>query len=1783
MYYKEVLQKNVQHNGTERRDLVKMKKLWKKAAALFTAACLTAACCPAFSAAEESSGKASAALASFKADGDVLVNKRSDGEKLHIGGARESRSAVAINGSGFASFDVSTLAADGFTAFVGLDETSGAAAKAKFFVEADGKQIAASSELSKNKLEKLEAALPSGTKTVTLKTEGDGLAVFGDAAVTFPFSHSGYVDMTALSPQQVINDSDNPVKTNSDIKIGSESFDKGFAVYPQHDGNSGYVSELYFDIGGINVRTFSAKIGLNNAANTGGVIFRLYADGQKVYESDVMDGKTPAKDISADISGASLLTLTVYDNGDNAGDNAVWANPRLSLDGESAAHSTDYVTASLTDFEWKSAVSESKNPQINKPYQDGADYKINVGGIEYNYGISAHPYNETTPSTITYDLSAYDYDRFTVTVGKTKEKNISVDNQDMTEIFLIYGDGRLLCKSEPVAMGHYTALSADIKGVKTLTLAIEAGAGGYGWGACAWCEPTLYNDLDSGEVAISSPLNEEERKLVGNGEITICGAARDVSSIRALLGGKMIASAKTGADGGFNLKIKSRNLELGKNQVVLSPIGGKGHDATVEITKQNKYSVMGMEWSGQTGDFLAKGAGVQSVFDRLSVGSQMHQTKDGFCIKPGAASEDYADVVLDLTQLESTVEYFTALVGLDDFARFDLVSSGGSVKYQVLAGQKVLAETDVLTSGETAAISCAVPSGTTELTLRVTNAGDGNAVDYADWLYPYLYQKKSDFDGVEKNLYADNNLGGNSKVSGSVLGARFATEKDFTAVTLNPESAADTVTASLYKFIYSYERSLQGGALCTVSAQKNSSGKYVFALNREYGGGEYLLVFDGVKEIGVNGSQYGYYYVDGSAFRGLLNMSVTFAGSFDSYLSPVTPEPETINSGSAAATAAEKARAEKTYGEMITNLKNFPSKMTIGEDSYVGFGSSDFTLKSTDVTENKITKSINTTFTLEHKSGLEFELRCVYYPDYAAFDWVIYFTNNGKDNSPAVSDISPAELTFEGDNPIILSNFSDGGPYAPFVPQAIYLEDGYSRTFAPQNGRSTEAAFPYYNLEYGNTGAFVVTSWSGIWQADIAYRDGKTTYSGRQQTFNSYLKPGETARTPLTAVILYDGRDTDRAANLWRNWFMDCNMYKNDGENLPEPFVAGVTSAVYNEMSKATDQNQIDAIRKYLENNVDIKVWWMDADWYAKVDKNQSGFPVGNWVPDPERFPSKFKDISDYANENGVKTLLWFEPERISITTKQYAETPDTEYRVKPEWLIGYGEAGNQIAYGIEGNAFQLDLGNKEAFDWLVDRVSTIIKEGGISIYREDLNSNSIDETWAAANSAHPDRSGMSENGCVMGHYAYWDMLLALDEVEMIDSCASGGHRLDLETMRRAVALHPTDFNYNDLASKQIGSYGLASWFPFTGANTGVANYTTGTNKYVLRSAYRQALILQYNINTLDSRYYKIAEDCVNEWKGISKYFYDNLYQLTNSTTGYNEWYSYEYLSEENQDGFALVFRRSSSAPSSQNIKLKGLCAEDTYEITFADQSGKVTATGLELMTAGVSLTLDENENGGGTDSDIIYIRRTEDKSADLSALKSAIDRAKEIVGTAAAEYTAVSGFKFICAYEKALAVYENETRSDSAAENAANELTAAIDGLEKGAVGSKEEIENIIGSIGEINEQNYLYRKDMIDFVKALVEKLGVTPANSDLLKTAEEQYNSLASAGKPGDADGDGEITVTDALLTLQGSVGKITLSPEAQGRADVDGDGKITVTDALLILQRAVKKIEKFPAEK
>ena len=67
-----------------------------------------------------------------------------------------------------------------------------------------------------------------------------------------------------------------------------------------------------------------------------------------------------------------------------------------------------------------------------------------------------------------------------------------------------------------------------------------------------------------------------------------------------------------------------------------------------------------------------------------------------------------------------------------------------------------------------------------------------------------------------------------------------------------------------------------------------------------------------------------------------------------------------------------------------------------------------------------------------------------------------------------------------------------------------------------------------------------------------------------------------------------------------------------------------------------------------------------------------------------------------------------------------------------------------------------------------------------------------------------------------------------------------------------------------------------------------------------------------------------------------------------------------------------------------------------------------------------------------------------------------------------------------------------------------------------------------------------------------------------------------TVTSGVKRGDADGDGEITVGDALIALRVAAKLTESTPERLAACDVDGDGEITVADALKILRVAAKLI-------
>ena len=1142
-------------------------------------------------------------------------------------------------------------------------------------------------------------------------------------------------------------------------------------------------------------------------------------------------------------------------------------------------------------------------------------------------------------------------------------------------------------------------------------------------------------------VSVTFPTLESDKTIVGNDGITVVGTAAGETSLAVTVNGKSAGSAEVLPDGSFSAKITSFAIDAGLNDIELSPKSGKA-STSLRVKKQYYYDVADFphEISGAAESYWQ--TGVSKFCPELSVGGQTIKTLNGFSLRPEDGRDaDKASADIDISGVKKQVRYFRSTIGVDDFANVG-GTVGSSVVFSVLADGKTVAVSREMDINEVDEIFAEIPAVTKKLTLRVSSVDGSNRGDYGDFINPRIFLRSEDFSGTETELGSFSEQ--STLTAKAQTAARLNLKGDFSSVTVKPEKAGDRVFGRLFKFTYSFARSMQNGALCEAELSPDGQGNYTFALNGLYGPGEYLFVFDGVTEIKTAQSDKGYIFSDGKAKTGLLNMTVNFSGKISAPLDPVTAEPAATSEKSVA-TKDEINRARETYQSYITNLEKFPSKMKIGNKEYVGFSDRDFSKLSQKAGTDEVAKSETAEIVLLHKSGLQFTLKTAFYPDYAAFDWVLYFENITSSNSPIVTDISSAELKFEGENPVILTSCgdteADTQATAPFIPRSYSLEDTNSVSFCPSNGRSTEVGFPYYNFEYGNGGALIATSWAGQWQTDFEYSDGVTSFSGRQQTFNSYLKAGEIARTPLTAVILYDGRNTDRATNLWRRWMIDCNMYKKDGKTNLKPFIAGLPGEVMRE----TEQNMVRRINYYNEQNVDIDYFWIDAGWY--IDGNtKTWIHVGNWTMDTDRFPNKLLSVSEACKNAGMKggVILWFEPERNAFSLK------DNEfdlYGAKKEWIVGYNGAKNTAVGPDDYHIF--DLGNNEALFWMTDKIKTVLTEGNISIYREDFNNGWTRRIWNQINAAEPDRAGMIENGGVQGHLRLWDNILSLDNIEMIDSCASGGHRLELETMRRAVALHPTDYNYNDLTARHRASYGLACWFPFTGANTGFDNYHTFTDKYIMRSSFRQSIACQVNIEGFSEQRKQLLRDCISEWKSINGYFYDDIYELTDSNVSGNEWYAYSYINPDEQDGFALVFNHGGKfSPSSKNIRLKGLNPDDTYELTFADFDGTVTASGAELMSVGVEMTLDENEHNGGGDSDIIYIRRT--------------------------------------------------------------------------------------------------------------------------------------SSAVKFGDTDGDGEITVTDALLALQGSVNKITLDNDAQKRADVDGDEKITVTDALLILQKAVNKIDVFPAE-
>ncbi len=568
------------------------------------------------------------------------------------------------------------------------------------------------------------------------------------------------------------------------------------------------------------------------------------------------------------------------------------------------------------------------------------------------------------------------------------------------------------------------------------------------------------------------------------------------------------------------------------------------------------------------------------------------------------------------------------------------------------------------------------------------------------------------------------------------------------------------------------------------------------------------------------------------------------------------------------------------------------------------------------------------------KTGLV--LRCVgiEYHDFPTVEWTLYFKNAGGKDTPILADLQAIDIPLErapGPSSELTEfrlHHNVGSPCTQndYQPLETVLAPGTTKRITTAGGRTTNSDLSYFNLQRSpNEGLIVVVGWPGQWAAQFTRdRENRLQIRAGQELTHFKLLPGEEVRSPLVVLQFWKG-DRTRSQNIWRRWMLAHNLPRPGGK-LPPVELAACSSHQFGEMIHANTKNQEFFIDRYLQEGLKLDYWWMDAGWYW--NKGDWG-SVGTWEVDTTRFPGGLRKISDHAHAKGVKTIVWFEPERVTADTWLSKN--------HPQWILGGAKGG------------LLNLGNPDAWQWLVNHIDKTITEQGIDLYRQDFNMDPLD-FWRGSDA--PDRQGITEIKHVTGYLAFWDELRRRHPNLLIDSCASGGRRNDLETLRRAVPLLRSDYILEPVGN-QGHTYGIASWMPYYGTGTGAFD------PYLLRSAMCPHFTACFDMRRQDLDY-ALVRRMLGQWRQFAPCFLGDYYPLTPYSVDNTAWIAWQFDCPEKGRGMVQAFRRGSSPYESIRSQLQGLDEKAVYTVTNLDSGPARELSGRELSERGISIAIQE-------------------------------------------------------------------------------------------------------------------------------------------------------------------------------------------------------------------------------
>ncbi len=326
----------------------------------------------------------------------------------------------------------------------------------------------------------------------------------------------------------------------------------------------------------------------------------------------------------------------------------------------------------------------------------------------------------------------------------------------------------------------------------------------------------------------------------------------------------------------------------------------------------------------------------------------------------------------------------------------------------------------------------------------------------------------------------------------------------------------------------------------------------------------------------------------------------------------------------------------------------------------------------------------------------------------------------------------------------------------------------------------------------------------------------------------------------------------------------------------------------------------------------------IDDGWFGKRDDDYQA--LGDWYLDKRKYPNGLEPVIEHVKKQGMEFGIWVEPEMISKNSDLY--------RAHPDWLLelpGYNQPEGRHQY-------LLDLQNPAVFDYLLERLTWLLSSYDIDYIKWDMNR----EIVQAGHDGQPAVVGQTN-----AVYRLMDMLQQKYPNVEIESCSSGGGRIDFEVLKRTQRFWASDSN--DALDRQIIQRGMSYFFPPEVMGAHIGGKTCHTT-------YRE---LDMNLRGLTALFGHMGveldpvKESTEEQKGFTHYIrlHKQLRSLLHSGNSVRldvddsaAMQSYGVVSQDKKEAvFVIAQLALPTYALSGNLRLTGLLADNEYSIEILD------------------------------------------------------------------------------------------------------------------------------------------------------------------------------------------------------------------------------------------------------